>query len=74
MGNVLTALAVILAAVAILMHDGRLVKLEKQIKELDIPEYRCQRCTDRESCPAAGTGVYYPCEHFKEEDEDGSQE
>lgn len=74
MVNVLTTLAVVMAVVCILIHDSRLTKLEKQIKDLDIKEYRCAICAELKSCPAAGTGVCYPCEHFKEENKDGIQE
>jgi len=27
-------------------------------------EYRCSSCADRDSCPAADTGVCFPCHYF----------
>ena len=30
-------------------------------------EDRCGRCEEKGECPAAHTGVAYPCPHFREE-------
>lgn len=31
-------------------------------------EHRCGKCADRAECPAANTGVCYPCPHYQKED------
>lgn len=31
-------------------------------------EHRCMKCADRAECPAANTGVCYPCPHYQKED------
>lgn len=30
-------------------------------------EYRCHRCAERHECPAACTGVAYPCTYYAKE-------
>lgn len=74
MGSALTALAMVLLAISVLMHENRIRKAENQLKQWELPEDRCRECADRESCPAAFTGVIYPCEHFRKEDKNGEQE
>lgn len=75
MGNVLTALAVVLLALSVMGYDRRIRKLEKHMKDLldllGVVELRCPECADRKECPTAGTGVCFPCEHFRKEDPDG---
>lgn len=29
-------------------------------------EYRCRECIEHDSCPAAETGVCYPCSYYKQ--------
>lgn len=41
-------------------HRCRREREKRQPKE----EYRCQNCSKAGECPAANTGVLYPCEHF----------
>lgn len=36
-------------------------------------ENRCPTCAECKSCPAAGTGVIYPCPYFRR-DEHGTEE
>lgn len=71
MGNVLTALAVVLLYLSVIGYDRRIRKLEKRVNELVdllcIVEYRCPDCADQKECPAANTGVSFPCEHFRKE-------
>lgn len=36
---------------------------DKVVKYLDYKQ--CDKCADNDSCPAASSGVVYPCPHFK---------
>ena len=78
MSNVLTALAVILIAInqisLIKQQNKQNKRIDQLIELLCITEYRCIECAERMSCPAANTGVSFPCEHFRKEDPDGNQE
>ena len=67
---ILTFAAVAFLWIAVLKISKQVEVLKQRIKEIDIPEYRCNRCADQLTCPAAHSGVCYPCEHFKEEDSD----
>ena len=57
--------AVIILGITVLLISKHIELLERKIKEIDIPEYRCYQCADQFKCPAAHSGVCYPCEHFK---------
>ena len=63
--TLLTFTGVMIHAITILLISKHMELLERKIKEIDIPEYRCQQCADQFKCPAAHSGVCYPCEHFK---------
>ena len=40
-------------------------KKKKKSAASDSLEYRCGICADLDSCPAACTGVAFPCRHYK---------
>lgn len=42
------------------VHRCRREREKRQPKE----EYRCQICSKVGDCPAANTGVLYPCQHY----------
>ena len=75
MANALSALACVLLSVSVILYDHRIRKLENQMRELKdllcIVEYRCPDCAEQAKCPAANTGVSFPCEYFRKEDPDG---
>lgn len=72
MEAVIAAMVVIAALVYNAMLRIQILKLKDRVENLEelvgIPESRCSECADRETCPAAYTGVCYPCEHFRKED------
>lgn len=39
------------------------------LRLLDVPEYRCSGCRDADNCPAADSGVAYPCGHYKKSED-----
>ena len=73
MVNTLIAAATVLLAIVALMLSKQTSKMEKRIKVLEKlwidTEYRCPECNLREECPAAYSGVAYPCEYFAKEKE-----
>ena len=49
-------------------------RLKKRLKlRMQGIEYRCEKCADRFGCPAAYSGVVYPCPHIKNECENGTK-
>ena len=74
METVLIATSEVLLTIVVLRLIRQHYDLEKRIKLLEKTiietEYRCPECESREHCPAAFTGVAYPCEHFEKEDPD----
>lgn len=78
MATTLTAASTILLATIVLRLIGKIYDLETRIKILEKiaieTEYRCPKCNIKDQCPAAFTGVAYPCEHFEKEDADGNEE
>lgn len=63
--TVITGLCFLLITFCLYVLYAEVYSLKKQIKKLDVPEYRCSQCADQLKCPAAHSGVCYPCEHFK---------
>ena len=70
-------LGILILPIVILRFIVKEFKLERRIKLLEHiiinEEHRCWKCTKQENCPAAFTGVAYPCEHFEKEDSDGNE-
>ncbi|MEA4934762.1 MAG: hypothetical protein VB071_14435 [Lawsonibacter sp.] len=54
-------------------HEKAILELRARLNYRPKPEEsRCQICKDRRTCPAAFTGVIFPCRHFRDEREVGS--
>lgn len=54
-------------------HEKAILELRARLNYRPEPEEsRCRICEDRRTCPAAFTGVAFPCRHFRDEREVGS--
>lgn len=51
-------------------HEKAILELRVRLALRQEPEEsRCRICEERRTCPAAFTGVAYPCQHFSNEEE-----
>ena len=80
--DLLTTIAVVLLACSNIMTCCKVSEQEKRIKQLEVfrdtllesieekhKSYElCGMCASKEDCPAAFTGVAYPCEHVRMEE------
>ena len=64
----MTAVLAILEMIYIISAIKQIAREEKEQEELRRSYELCSMCKDRNECPAAFTGVAYPCEHVRMEE------
>jgi hypothetical protein len=53
----------------VVRHEKAILELRARLAQRpETEESRCRLCADRSMCPAAFTGVSYPCQQFNDEE------